>query len=310
MSRAEERNQEPRKRRPRKAQGGAQRKQDNAKRDYRARRSSQERERRPEQNHDSGFEAEIICGRNAVKAALAAGRTINRLYYLDSGDSRLYKLVQAAREAGVPVSAAKNEQLDRLTGDLTHQGIIAEPAAKDYVDAESYLSELEAAGKDPFILILAEIQDGHNLGAILRVADAAAVDLVIIPERRSQGLDARVARASAGAIEFVPVARVTNLSRLTLDLKDRGYWIYGLDGEAKERYNEVSYRGKIALIVGNEARGINQKLREHCDFLLSIPMAGRINSLNASVACGIVTFAARAERETGLAKDEAELEQV
>ncbi len=242
---------------------------------------------------------DLLVGRNAIREALTAGRTLNKLWYLESGDQRLRQIVQEVREAGVPVQAVPAEQLARLAPDLTHQGLVAEPAAKDYVEALPYLQSLQEAGQQPLILILDAIQDGHNLGAILRVADAAGIDLVVIGKHRSQALDARVAKASAGAVEFVPVARVTNLSDFVLKIKERGFWVFGLAGEAAHDYRQISYRGSVALIIGNEGRGIAAKLKEHCDDLLSIPMAGRINSLNASVAAALVSFAALEDRQKG-----------
>ncbi|MDO5737846.1 MAG: 23S rRNA (guanosine(2251)-2'-O)-methyltransferase RlmB [Eubacteriales bacterium] len=237
--------------------------------------------------------SEVIFGRNSVQEAIAAGRTINKIFYLESGDNRLWQLVKEAKNAKIPCQAVPYEQLERLAQGLRHQGIAAELAAKDYADWSKCIERLAEAGKQALVLVLDSIQDGHNLGAILRTADAAKVDLVVIPKRRGQALDARVSRASAGAIEFVPVARVANLSQAIRELQSVGFWIYGLAAEGSEVYDEVDYADKTALLIGNEGRGIAQKLREHCDYLLSIPMYGQINSLNASVACALATFAAR-----------------
>lgn len=239
---------------------------------------------------------DILYGRNALQEALDAGRTINDVYYLESGDRRLRDLVDQAKEQGAVIHHAKREQLDRMAKGDNHQGVVVELSPKDYVDAETYLAELMDIKPEPFILLLDEIQDGHNLGAILRVADAAGVDLVIIPERRAQALDSRVAHASAGAVEYVPVARVTNMTDCVLKLKDMGFWIYGLAGEAEQEYTEINYSGALGLMIGNEGKGIGVKLRDHLDGLLKIPMLGHVNSLNASVAAGIVTFEAVKQR--------------
>lgn len=242
---------------------------------------------------------QYIFGRNPVSEALASGRAINKVWILERQpgevrDHRLAELEKAFRERGLPLHWARRQTLDRLTGGAAHQGVVVQLAAQDYVQSSTVLERLQAEGQDGFILILDELQDGHNLGACLRVADAAAVDLIVIPERRSVSLDAYVAKASAGAIEYVPVARETNLTQFVMDLKKAGYWIFGTAMDGSTAYDKADFSGKIALIIGSEGKGMSDKLREHCDFLLSIPMYGRLNSLNASVACGIVcSMAAR-----------------
>lgn len=246
-------------------------------------------------------EENYLVGRNPVKEALIAGRTINKAWLLDrqagqGRDSRLREIEDLLKEAGVIINYTNRQSLDRLADGSAHQGVVVQVAAQAYVDARELVAELEASAKPGFILILDELQDGHNLGACLRVADACNIDLVVIPERRSASLDQFVAKASAGAIEYVPVARETNLTRLVLDLKKDGYWVFGAAGEADQSHYEVDYTGKTVLIIGNEGKGISQKLREHCDFLVKIPMYGKINSLNASVACGIIASEAAKQR--------------
>lgn len=264
--------------------------------------SRNERGRRPRDGaaaNDRRDRQDQIVGRNPVEEALKAGRPIHKLWVLKSEqgrDPRLSRIVREAKEQGATIHDVDRAALDRLAGRGAHQGVVAEVAAHAYVDADALLDRLEAAGKAPFVLVLDELQDGHNLGSILRVADAAGVDLVVLPERRSVSLDSYVAKASAGAIEYVPVARVTNLSRFIRELKDRGFWIYGSSLSATQSHRELDYRGKICLLIGNEGKGISEKLQESCDFLMKIPMAGRINSLNASVATGILCFEAAAQR--------------
>lgn len=245
---------------------------------------------------------EMIEGRNPVKEALLAERAINKLWLLapregQGRDSRLLEIEQLARDAGVLIHMVEREALDRISDGGRHQGVIAQAAAHEYADAMEVIAKVREEGRDPFILILDSLQDGRNLGAILRIAEGAGVDLVVIPERRSVSLDQYVAKASAGAIEYVPVARETNLTTFVLDLKEAGFWIFGTDADATIVYDKADFSGSIALMIGNEGKGISPKLKEHCDFLLSIPMWGELNSLNASVACGIVTYAAALQRK-------------
>lgn len=242
-----------------------------------------------------------IMGRNAVKEALTSGRPINKAWILkntedNKTDRRLSELESALRESGVPILYLERSALDRVSEGQNHQGIIVQTAARDYVSSDEILDEIESRGENGFILILDSLQDGRNLGASLRVAECCAVDLVVIPERRSVSLDAYVAKASAGALEYVPVARETNLTQFVERLKKRGYWIFGSTPEGGVSLKEADFHGKIALIIGSEGKGMSQKLREHCDFLLQIPMFGQLNSLNASVACGILCFEAAMQR--------------
>ncbi len=246
-------------------------------------------------------EENYLVGRNPVMEALKAGREINKAWILErqpghGRDQRLQQIEELLKAAGVIINYSPRAALDKLSPDLPHQGVVVQLAAQAYVDARQLLKQWEAEGKAAFILILDEIQDGHNLGACLRVADGAGIDLVVIPERRSASLDQFVAKSSAGALEYVPVAREVNLTRFILDLKDQGYWIYGAAGEGAQDYSQADYRGKTALVIGNEGKGISPKLREHCDFLVKIPMWGQVNSLNASVACGVIAFEAARQR--------------
>lgn len=179
-----------------------------------------------------------------------------------------------------------------------HQGIIAQVSPKNYVDPFILLEAIKAKGKQPFILILDNLQDGYNFGSILRISEAAGIDLIVIPERRSVTVDAHVAKASAGAIEFVPIARVTNLATFIDRIKEQNFWIYGTEVDGSENYQKVDYNGSIALVIGNEAKGMSENIKKRCDFLVAIPMHGQINSLNAAVATGIIVFQAVEQRNS------------
>lgn len=243
----------------------------------------------------------FLVGRNEVKEALLSQRAINKLWILSPSegralDGRLAELRSIARERGIPVLEVKRTVLDRMVKDQIHQGVVAQVAAADYADPETVLASVFDQGRQPFVLILDGLQDGRNLGAALRVAECCGVDLVVIPERRSVSLDQYVAKASAGAIEYVPVARVTNLTQFVEGLKEKGFWIYGTAADGSISFQRADLTGATALVIGSEGKGISAKLKEHCDGLLSIPMWGNLNSLNASVACGIVCWEAARQR--------------
>lgn len=242
-----------------------------------------------------------IEGRHPVAEALRAGRHINRVFVLESArtlrrKSPLAELAQECRDQGAIVVFVNRATLDKMALSEGHQGIIAEMSAHDYAELDDVLLNAEARGEPPFLLLIDHVQDPQNLGSILRIADGAGVTAVIIPKRRAVPLNAAVAKASAGAVEYVPVVRVTNLSQTILSLKDKGFWIFGTDASAKTRYDDVDFTGKIALVIGSEGEGISRNIRDKCDILLSIPLRGRINSLNAAVACGIVAFEAARKR--------------
>jgi 23S rRNA (guanosine2251-2'-O)-methyltransferase len=179
-----------------------------------------------------------------------------------------------------------------------HQGVIAQVAAHEYIDLDEHIDKLIEDGKQPFVIILDSLKESYNLGSVLRIADAAGVDAVVIPERRSVALDATVAKASAGAVEYVPVARVNNLTNTVLKLKEKGFWIAGTDADATQMYWEADWKGPMAIVVGSEGEGISKGLLGHCDFLVSIPMSGEVNSLNAAVATGIIVFEAVKQRRS------------
>ncbi len=249
-----------------------------------------------DKNIDKELETNRIEGRNPVAEALAAGRSINRAFILEQATGELAALAGRLREEGAIVQFVSRASLDAMATSRAHQGIIVEAAAYQYSDLDTVLADCRDRGQEPFILLLDQIQDAHNLGSILRIADGAGAHAVVILKRRSVPLNAAVAKASAGAIEHVPVCRVNNLTSVILMLKEAGFWIFGTRAGDGLNYREADYSGKIALVIGSEGQGISKKVAEHCDFHLSIPLHGRVNSLNAAVACGIIAFEAAASR--------------
>ena len=242
-----------------------------------------------------------IEGRNPVLEAMRAGRTINKLFVAKRTDNArpdptLARIINMAKDLRIPIMEVPKINLDDMSQTHNHQGVIAQAASHEYVEIDDMLKIAEEKGEAPLLLILDELKDAYNLGSILRIADAAGVTGVIIPQHRSIGLDSMVAKASAGAIEYVPVARVTNLSRTILELQDKGFWIAGTDAEGTNQYFDDVWSGPMAIVIGSEGEGMNKNIREKCDFLLSIPMAGSVNSLNAAVAAGIVVFEAVRQR--------------
>ncbi|HHW43735.1 23S rRNA (guanosine(2251)-2'-O)-methyltransferase RlmB [Desulfofundulus thermobenzoicus] len=228
-----------------------------------------------------------IAGRHAVKEALLAGRAVNKIL-VARGATNLQEIIHLARERRIPVQQVERVYLDRLVPQVPHQGVAALAAPREYLSVEEILAL--AAGEDPFLILLDEITDPHNLGAILRTADAAGVHGVIIPRRRAAALTPAVVKASAGAVEHVPVARVANLARTIARLQERGLWVVGADPAAPQIYWDARLDGPIALVIGGEDRGLGRLVREKCDFLVSLPMAGRVGSLNASVAAALLAY--------------------
>lgn len=215
----------------------------------------------------------------------------------DRHDSKLQRIIDECRAQGIPVRFMRREELTLMTGAESHQGVIASVAAtKGYAEVDDILRHKR--GQYSFIVVLDGVEDPHNLGAILRTADGAGVDGVIIPERRAVGVTSTVAKASAGASEWLPVARVTNISRTIEELKARNFWVVGLDERGKQTYDQIDYNMDCALVLGAEGAGVHEQVRKKCDFLVSIPMLGKVPSLNVSVAAAVVMYeAARQRRE-------------
>jgi 23S rRNA (guanosine2251-2'-O)-methyltransferase len=226
----------------------------------------------------------ILSGIHPVAEALKARHPVERLLIAQgAGGPRLQEIIDLARRASVPVRFEPRSALDRLAGTPAHQGVVALGAARQYAD-------LDSVAQAEMLVVLDGVEDPHNLGAIIRTAHAAGASSVIIPERRAAGITDVVAKAAAGAIEHLPVVRVTNINRTLEDLKKRGHWIYGLDERGSEDYSQVEYASPSVLVFGGEGKGLHEQVRKHCDMLVRIPMAGQISSLNVSVAAGVVLF--------------------
>ncbi|MCL6613934.1 MAG: 23S rRNA (guanosine(2251)-2'-O)-methyltransferase RlmB [Firmicutes bacterium] len=240
---------------------------------------------------------EQIEGYHPVLEALRAGRPLNKIFVARETTARLAAALSAARAAGVTVVRTEREALDRMAKTKNHQGIIALAAAKGYTPLEEILAAAAGGPRPPFLLVLDGVVDPQNLGALIRTAEAMGVDGVVIPNRRAAGLTAAVARASAGALAHMPVARVTNLARTLRELKDRGFWIIGADPAGGRRDLPSLAERPRALVLGGEGTGLHRLVKEECDFLVSIPMYGRVNSLNVGAAGAILLHALAAQRE-------------
>jgi 23S rRNA (guanosine2251-2'-O)-methyltransferase len=237
------------------------------------------------------METDWIIGRHAVLESLRSGRSIDRVLLAEGVQKKGIKdILKQIEQEKIPYQWVPRVKLDQLSQGGNHQGIMAFVAAYQYRTIEDCLALAEEKKQPPFLLLLDGIEDPHNLGSILRTADAAGVHGVVIPKRRAVGLTSTVAKTSAGAIEYVPVVRVTNLNRLVDDLKKQGIWIVGSDGNADQSYDQVDYDMPVALVIGNEGTGISQLLKKKCDFLVRLPMHGQVSSLNASVAAGILMY--------------------
>ena len=234
--------------------------------------------------------SDIIAGRNAVTEALRSGREIDRLLVAHgaSGGS-LTPIIAKCSQRGILIKEVSPQKLDYLCGGVSHQGVALMVAAHTYCQVEDMLRLAEERGEAPFLILCDEIEDPHNLGAILRTAEACGVHGVVIPTRRSASLNTTVAKAASGALEYMNVARVTNLTATIDELKEKGFWIYGAHMEGQSWCGQ-RYDGPTALVIGSEGKGIGQLVAKHCDMLVSLPMLGQINSLNASVAAGVLMY--------------------
>ena len=238
---------------------------------------------------------EVVAGRNPVTEVLNGSRDVERVFIADGAEGSVSKIVAIAREKGVIVDFVPKEKIDAMAPGVKHQGVVAKVSEYKYAEMEDIFAKVEASGEDAFIIILDEIEDPHNLGAIIRTAECVGAHGVIIPKRRSASLTQTVALSAAGAIESVPVVQVTNLARTMDELKERGIWIGAADMDGEIYYN-ANLEGPIALVIGNEGRGVGRLVKEKCDFVLSIPMHGSINSLNASNAAAVLMYGIRRAR--------------
>src|SRR5271154_1933169 len=239
-----------------------------------------------------------LTGIHAVREALEAGSALDRIVIAKGRqDSRIEEIVQLARGRGVAVRFEDRGQLDRLANTRDHQGVVALAAARAAATLEDILVRAnQSKGQIGLIVLLDGVEDPHNLGAIIRTALAAGAHGVVIPERRAAGLTDTVARASAGAISHLPVAKVTNLARSMEELKEAGYWLIGLDETAEKSYTEVDYKSPVGIVLGGEGKGLHELTRKRCDFVVSLPTTGPVKSLNVSVAAGVVLFEALRQR--------------
>ena len=237
-----------------------------------------------------GYEESRIEGRNAVLEAFRSGKTIDKLYVLDGcQDGPVKSIMREARKHDTIINYVAKERLDQLSETGKHQGVIAVSAAYEYAEVEDILAAAEEKGEAPFIIILDGIEDPPNLGAIIRTANQAGAHGVIIPKRRAVGLTPTVARTSAGAINYTPVAKVTNISNTMKELKDKGMWFVCADMDGTRMY-DLDLTGPIGLVIGNEGEGVSPLVKKNCDMVASIPMKGDIDSLNASVATGVLAY--------------------
>ena len=236
------------------------------------------------------YEEMTIEGRNAVMEAFRSGKTIDRVYVLKGcQDGPINSILREARKHDTLVNFVAKERLDQMSETGKHQGVIASAAAYAYAEVEDMLKLAEEKGEPPFLFLLDDIEDPHNLGAIIRTANLAGAHGVIIPKRRAVGLTATVARTSAGALNYTPVAKVTNLSATIEELKEKGMWFVCADMGGTTMY-DLNLTGPIGLVIGNEGYGVSRLVKEKCDFVASIPMKGEIDSLNASVAAGVLAY--------------------
>ncbi|MGG3999604.1 23S rRNA (guanosine(2251)-2'-O)-methyltransferase RlmB [Anoxybacillus kestanbolensis] len=233
---------------------------------------------------------DLIIGKNPVLEALKSGREMNKIWIAEGSQrGQMQSIIQLAKGMGITVQYVPKKKMDQLS-DGNHQGVIAQVAAYRYYDIDDLFKKAEEQGEAPFFIILDELEDPHNLGSIMRTADAVGAHGIIIPKRRSVSLTATVAKASTGAIEYVPVARVTNLARTVDELKERGVWIFGTDAKGTQDYRQLDGVIPLALIIGSEGKGISRLLRDKCDVLVRLPMIGHVTSLNASVAASLLMY--------------------
>ena len=238
---------------------------------------------------------EVVAGRNPVTEVLNGDRDVERVFIADGAEGSVSKIVALAKEQGVIVDFVPKEKIDAMAPGVKHQGVVAKVSEYKYAEMEDIFARADASDEDAFIILLDEITDPHNLGAIIRTAECAGAHGIIIPKRRAASLTQTVALSAAGAIETMPVVQVTNLGRTIDELKEKGIWVGAADMDG-ETYYEANLSGPIAIVIGNEGKGVGRLVKEKCDFVLSIPMFGAINSLNASNAAAILMYGIRRQR--------------
>ena len=255
------------------------------------------------ENENTNAREDLIIGRNAVSEALRSGRAIDTLL-VSKGERNgsIGQIIAKCRELGVVIKEVDRKKLDFTCGGAAHQGVAAYVASHEYASIDDIFALAQERDEKPFIIICDELEDPHNLGAILRTAEATGAHGVIIPKRRNASLSYVVGKASAGAVEYVPVARVANIAQTIDELKERGIWFYAADMDG-ENWCSVDYAGGVGLVIGSEGRGISRLVKEKCDFTVSMPMKGKINSLNASVAASVLMYEVARQRAGIKAKE-------
>ncbi len=248
------------------------------------------------ENEVSNTREDLIIGRNAVSEALRSGREIDTLL-VSKGERNgsIGQIIAKCRELQVVIKEVDRRKLDQICGGAVHQGVAAYAASHEYASVDDILALAQERGEKPFVVICDELEDPHNLGAIIRTAEATGVHGIIIPKRRNASLSYAVGKASAGAVEYVPVARVSNIAQTIDELKEKGIWFYAADMDGQD-WCSVDYDGGVGLIIGSEGRGVSRLVKEKCDFTVSMPMKGKINSLNASVAAGVLMYEVARQR--------------
>lgn len=238
----------------------------------------------------------LIFGRNAVLEAVRSGREIDRVYIIKgSASGSLVPIIEKCRAKKIPIKEVPAQKLDFMSGNATHQGIIASVAAKNYCSLSDIYHSAEEKGSAAFVIICDGLEDPHNLGAIIRTAEATGVDGIIIPKHRSVSVNATVAKSASGALEYVNICKVTNIPNTIDELKEHGFWVYGADMDG-DSWFEPDFTGNTAIVIGSEGNGISRLVKEKCDGIVSMPMYGKINSLNASVAAGVLMYEVARQR--------------
>lgn len=259
-------------------------------------RRDQKHGQKPDQLQEQNENQDYIIGKNPVIEALKSERDINKILIAEGSQSgQMQQVIGMAKEANVIVQFVPKKKIDQLANG-SHQGVIAQVAAYEYAEIDDLFAAAEKKNEAPFFLLLDEIEDPHNLGSIMRTADASGAHGIIIPKRRAVGLTSTVAKLSTGAIEYIPVARVTNMAQTIEELKERGVWIAGTDASAKQDFRQIDGTLPLGLVIGSEGKGMGRLIRDKCDFLLSLPMVGHVTSLNASVAAALLMYEVHRKR--------------
>jgi 23S rRNA (guanosine2251-2'-O)-methyltransferase len=233
---------------------------------------------------------DFLFGRHAVTSALNAGQNLNKIWIAEGAAGNLAQVIAIAKDRGIPVSTVDRRKLDGMVGGENHQGIVASPSEESFVDLEEILDRIRSKGENRFLVLLDGLEDPHNVGAVLRTAEAAGAQGMVITKHRSVGLTGGVAKAAAGALSRIPVARVVNLVQAMEQLQQDGFWIIGADQRGEQRYTQAKLTGPVAIVVGAEGKGLSRLVRDRCDLVVRIPMDGETSSLNASVAAALLMY--------------------